>query len=86
MPFSRTSQLTSLFILLFSSTAQGLRETPLGTIDVSADLTAIYDSRVFGVSDLSLQSAIENPVPGISADELESSDDFIIKFLSLIHI
>ena len=86
MPFSRTSQLTSLFILLFSSTAQGLRETPLGTIDVSADLTAIYDSRVFGVSDLSLQSAIENPVPGISADELESSDDFIIKFSPAVHL
>ena len=86
-----------LFLCLFcvsivlANKTFALTENALGRFDLSASLSAEYDSRVFGISSQSLQSlqAVRAPgapgVPGVDPDEIESEDDLILKFTPAIH-
>ena len=61
----------------------GMRETPLGKLDFSASLTGIYDSRVFGISEDLFNKSRNGNNGFIKSNELESQDDFILKFYDL---
>ena len=61
-------------------------DTPLGKIDFSASLSGIYDSRVFGVSSNMFNASRTGSNPNIPSHELESEDDFILKFSPAVHL
>ena len=63
----------------------GMRDTPLGQLDFSATLTGIYDSRVFGISEDLFNKSRNGSNGFIKSDELESQDDFILKFSPAVH-
>ena len=63
----------------------GMRDTPLGQLDFSASLTGIYDSRVFGISEDLFNKSRNGNNGFIKSDELESQDDFILKFSPAVH-
>ena len=63
-----------------------VKDTPLGKIDLSASLTGIYDSRVFGVSSNMFNISRSGANPKIPSNELESEDDFILKFSPAVHL
>ena len=55
----------------------------LGEIDFSASLSG-YDSRVFGVSSNMFNASRSGSNPNIPSHELESEDDFILKFYPVL--
>lgn len=63
-----------------------VKDTPLGKIDFSASLSGIYDSRVFGVSTNMFNASRLGSNPNIPSHELESEDDFILKFSPAVHL
>ena len=62
-----------------------LKESAFGRFDLSASLSAEYDSRVFGISSQALQAVKASGTPGVVPDEIESEDDLILKFTPAIH-
>ena len=72
-------------IFVLTSNAFALKESALGRFDLSASLSAEYDSRVFGISSQSLQAVRTSGTPGVAADEIESEDDLIIRFTPAVH-
>ena len=68
-----------------ASNAFALKETAFGRFDLSASLSAEYDSRVFGISSQSLQGIRTSGTPGVAVDEIESEDDLILRFTPAIH-
>tara|TARA_B100001094_G_scaffold332959_2_gene407530 strand:- start:4031 stop:5293 length:1263 start_codon:yes stop_codon:yes gene_type:complete len=58
-----------------------LKESALGRIDLSASLSAEYDSRVFGISSLTLKKVKASNM----SDEVESEDDLLLTFTPAIH-
>jgi len=70
---------------VFSLESFGLVEGKLGNIDASVTLRTEYDSRVFGISSNSFQGAKTSRSTLIKASELESEDDFIIRFTPALH-
>ena len=70
---------------VFSLESFGLVEGKLGNIDASVTLRTEYDSRVFGISSNSFQGAKTSRSALIKASELESEDDFIIRFTPALH-
>lgn len=80
-----------LFLCLFcvsivlANKTFALTENALGRFDLSASLSAEYDSRVFGISSQSLQAVRASGTPGVAVDEIESEDDLILKFTPTIH-
>ena len=75
--FSRFGFCFICFIFLSYSNAYALLEGKLGKVDASASLDATYDSRVFGVSSESFSK--------MKTDNVESEDDFILKFSPALH-
>ena len=76
----------ALVFLQFLSPAFSAKDTPLGRLDLSASLTGIYDSRVFGISSNLFNHSRDGNNANIPSDELESEDDFIIKFSPALHL
>ena len=80
-----------LFLCLFctsivlANNTFALKENALGRFDLSASLSAEYDSRVFGISSQSLQAVRTSGTPGVAVDEIESEDDLILRFTPAIH-
>jgi len=72
-------------IFVLTSNAFALKESALGRFDLSASLSAEYDSRVFGISSQSLQAVKTSGTVGVAVDEIESEDDLILKFTPAIH-
>ncbi|MDA9963030.1 outer membrane beta-barrel protein [Opitutales bacterium] len=68
-----------------ASNAFALKETAFGRFDLSASLSAEYDSRVFGISSQSLQAVRTSGMAGVVPGEIESEDDLILKFTPAIH-
>ncbi len=68
-----------------ASNAFALKETAFGRFDLSASLSAEYDSRVFGISSQSLQAVRTSGMAGVIPGEIESEDDLILKFTPAIH-
>ena len=62
-----------------------LVEGKLVKIDASLSLDSRYDSRVFGISSKSFNSAKISSSSAIAQDELKSEDDFIISFTPSVH-
>lgn len=62
------------------------KDTPLGKLDFSASLSGIYDSRVFGISSNMFNSSRSGSNIAIPSHELESEDDFILKFSPAVHL
>ena len=75
--FSRLGFCFNCFFFLSYSNAYALLEGKLGKVDASASLDATYDSRVFGVSSESFSK--------MKTDNVESEDDFILKFSPALH-
>ena len=71
--------------IVLTSNAFALKESAFGRFDLSASLSAEYDSRVFGISSQSLQAVKASGTPGVVPDEIESEDDLILKFTPAIH-
>ena len=63
-----------------------LKETALGQLEVSASLSGTYDSRVFGVSSSAYNSSKTSVSPLIAPQELQSEDDFILRFTPALHL
>ena len=85
--FIRVLLVNCLLMSLLSSRGHGFYEDDLfGKLDLTSSLSATYDSRVFGIP-----SAYYNQLKsgggsvGINADELNSEDDFILKFSPAVH-
>lgn len=77
----------SLLLLLFAPRlAVALKETPIGEFDVSASLSATYDSRVFGVSSSAFNASKASSSALIASHELQSEDDFILRFTPAVHL
>ena len=80
-----------LFLCLFcvsivlANSMFALKENALGRFDLSASLSAEYDSRVFGISSQSLQAVRSSGTPGVAVGEIESEDDLILRFTPAIH-
>ena len=74
-----------VYILFITPNAKllALVESKLGNIDAIATLSAVYDSKAFGISSDAFSSAKSNS--NISNNELESEDDFIINFSPALH-
>ena len=68
-----------------ANNAFALTENALGRFDLSASLSAEYDSRVFGISSQSLQAVRTSGTLGEDGDEIESEDDLILRFTPAIH-
>ena len=68
-----------------ATNAFALKETAFGRFDLSASLSAEYDSRVFGISSQMLQAVRTSGTPGVAVDEIESEDDLILRFTPAIH-
>lgn len=74
------------FLLLGLTPLRALKETRVGRIDLSAAVSAQYDSRVFGISSQSLQAIRSGPGGGgVALNEIESEDDFILQFTPAVH-
>ena len=76
----------ALVFLQFFSPAFSAKDTPLGRLDLSASLTGIYDSRVFGISSNLFNYSRAGNNANIPSDELDSEDDFIVKFSPALHL
>ena len=77
----------SLLLLIFDPRlAFALKETAVGKFDVSASLSATYDSRIFGVSSSAFNASKTSVSPLIASHELESEDDFILRFTPAVHL
>ena len=74
-----------VYILFITPNAKllALVESKFGNIDAIATLSAVYDSKAFGISSDAFSSAKSNS--NISNNELESEDDFIINFSPALH-
>ena len=57
----------------------------MGRFNLSASLSAEYDSRVFGISTQQLQKVKDSNTSGVVPGEIESEDDLILKFTPAIH-
>jgi hypothetical protein len=71
--------------LVLANNTFALTENVFGRFDLSASLSAEYDSRVFGISSQSLQAVRTSGTPGVAVDEIESEDDLILRFTPAIH-
>lgn len=76
------------FILMFITPhlVSGFKETVAGKVDVSASLSGTYDTRVFGISTGSYNSSKSSNSPLIASQELQSEDDFILRFTPAVHL
>lgn len=80
-----------LFLCLFcvsivlANNMFALKENALGRFDLSASISAEYDSRVFGISSLQLKQIQDSNRSDIPVGEIESEDDLILKFTPAIH-
>jgi len=63
-----------------------LKETAIGRLDVSAALSGMYDSRVFGISSSAYQASRNSSSSLIASQEIKSEDDFIISFSPALHL
>lgn len=75
-----------LFIFQPWQFAFALKDTSFGKIDVSASLSGTYDSRVFGVSSTSFVASQNASSSLIASNEIQSEDDFILKFTPAVHL
>ncbi len=75
-----------LLVLLVPHLANALKETAVGKFDVSASLSATYDSRVFGVSSTAFNASQTSNSAMIASHELQSEDDFILRFTPAVHL
>ena len=71
--------------IVLAHNAFALKESAFGRFDLSASLSAEYDSRVFGISSLQLKKIQDSNRPDIPVGEIESEDDLILKFTPAIH-
>ena len=83
----KTMRFLTLALLLsnFLCFLYSAKDTPLGQIGVSASLSGSYDSRVFGVSSSLFNESRSGSNPYILSEELESEDDFILKFSPAVY-
>ena len=75
-----------LFMLGIPHLGIALKETAIGKLDVSASLSATYDSRIFGVSSTAYNASKTSTSPLIASHELQSEDDFILRFTPALHL
>ena len=75
-----------LFMLGIPHLGIALKETTIGKLDVSASLSATYDSRIFGVSSTAYNASKTSTSPLIASHELQSEDDFILRFTPAVHL
>ena len=87
MSMIKTMRFLTLALLLsnFLCFLYSAKDTPLGQIGVSASLSGSYDSRVFGVSSSLFNESRSGSNPYILSEELESEDDFILKFSPAVY-
>ncbi len=85
--FNRLLLVNCLLLTILSSRGFGFYDSDLfGKLDLTSSLSATYDSRVFGIP-----TAYYNQLKtgggsvGINADELNSEDDFILRFSPAVH-
>jgi hypothetical protein len=72
-------------IFVLASNAFALKESAFGRFDLSASISAEYDSRVFGISSQSLQAVKDSNRSDVPVGEIESEDDLILRFTPTIH-
>ena len=63
-----------------------IKESVVGRLEVSASLSGTYDSRVFGISSSAYNSSKTSASPLIATQELQSEDDFILRFTPAVHL
>ena len=87
MSMIKTMRFLTLALLLsnFLCLLYSAKDTPIGQIGLSASLSGSYDSRVFGVSSSLFNESRSGSNPYILSEELESEDDFILKFSPAVY-